>query len=272
MNAAAAPARVRTGTAAGVYYEVHGDGAPLFLGFPLMASYAAIFGTAAARVRHDFLAGLADRYRVLLVDYPSIGASATVPPHEFTLERACADLLAVADDAGFERFAWWGGTFGAVVGLALAARTDRVAALVCAGWSPLGTPYADMVRGARSYGDDPPPHARVILRTPGQYAQWSAFYGSVPGDWDRAVVPRIQCPRLVVYGADTESSVGDVSLPIAATLRARRAELVSLGWQMREVAGQGAGLILDAAALVPAVRPFLDSVPFDSNSVQGANR
>lgn len=270
MTAAAPVPRVATGrTAGGVHFEVHGEGTPLFFGFPLLASYAQVFGAAAAPVKQGFLDRLTDRYRVLLVDYPSIGGSETVPPAELTLERVCADMLATADAAGFDRFAWWGGTFGAVVGLALAARTDRVAALVCAGWPPLGVPYAAMVRGARSYGGDPPPHARVMLRHPSQYAQWSTFYGSVPADWDAATVPRIRCPRLVVYGASAESSVGDVPLPLAATIRARRAELESLGWRVAELADRDGTLILDPAALAPVGRTFLDSVLTDSTSAKG---
>ncbi len=137
-----------------------------------------------------------------------------------------------------ERFAWWGGTFGAVTGIALAARSDRVSALVCAGWPPLGAPYADMVRGARAQLADPPPHARVILREPAQYAQWSTFYASVAAVDEAAQLARLRCPRLVVFGANAESSVGDVPLPLAATIRARRAELEHAGWRLAEVAGR----------------------------------
>lgn len=247
-------------TARGVHFEVHGTGEPLFLGFPMMASYSAIFGAAAAATQRGFLDRLADRYRVLVVDYPSIGGSATIPPHELTIDRVCDDMLAVADAAGFGKFAWWGGTFGAVTGLALAARSERVSALVCAGWSPLGIPYADMVRAATEQLHDPPPHARVVLREPAQYAQWSTFYGSLGPDWERRTVARIRCPRAVIYGEHAESSVGRFPLPLAATIRASRPELDELGWHVVELPGADAGVILDAAALVPAARRFLDTV------------
>ena len=254
-------------SAGGVYYEVHGDGVPLFLGFPVLASYAQVFGSVVAHVKQGFLDRLTDRYRVLLVDYPSIGGSATIPPAELTLDRACTDLLAVADAAGFERFAWWGGTFGAVAGLALAARSDRVTALVCAGWPPLGAPYAEMARGALAQLADPPMHARVMLREPAQYAQWPSFYASVAAADAAGQLARIRCPRSVIYGADAESSVGDVPLPLAATIRARRAELERAGWRLDEIAGADATLILDPARLVPAARAFLDSVlPYSSIS------
>jgi pimeloyl-ACP methyl ester carboxylesterase len=247
-------------TSSGVYFEVHGTGTPLFLGFPVMASHALVFGDAAAQMRTGFLAGLTDRYQVLLVDYPSIGRSTTIPPLDLTVDRVCDDMLAVADAAGVKGFAWWGGTFGAVTGLALAARTDQVDALVCAGWSPLGTPYAGMVAAARAQLNDPPPHTRVILRDPGQYAQWSTFYGSLGDGWEAQTVQRIRCPRAVIYGDRAESSVGDCPLPIAATLRDRAPELRQLGWQLIEVPDADASLILDPDRLVPPARRFLDSI------------
>ena len=110
-----------TDTRSGIYYEIHGKGIPLLLGFPIFASYAQVFGaTQAITVRDGFLARLTDRYRVLLIDYPSIGGSATIAPEELTADRACADHLAVADAAGFDSFAFWGYTFGAATGLQLA--------------------------------------------------------------------------------------------------------------------------------------------------------
>lgn len=261
MTAVATGARASGGvTAGGLRFAIHGTGRPLFLGFPLMASHAAIFGAAAGATLDGFLARLTDRYRVLLVDYPSIGGSATIPPGALTIDRVCDDMLTVADAAGFDRFAWWGGTFGAVTGLALAARTARVGALVCAGWSPLGIPYPAIVRAARAQEHDPPPHARVVLREPAQYAQWSTFYGSLGRDWESRTAPNVRCPRAVIYGERAESAVGDCPLPLAATIRARRDELEALGWRVVELPGADAGAILDPGALVPAAREFLDSV------------
>ena len=51
-----------------IYSEVHGDGAPLLLGFPMMASQAEVFGEFGAATLTGYLDGLTDRYRVLLVD------------------------------------------------------------------------------------------------------------------------------------------------------------------------------------------------------------
>ncbi|MGH8033695.1 MAG: hypothetical protein ACREO9_00610, partial [Lysobacterales bacterium] len=67
---------------AGVYYELHGRGQPLFLSFPVMASHAEIFGKDGAAVLHGYLERLTDCYSVLLADYPSIGKSDSIPPEE----------------------------------------------------------------------------------------------------------------------------------------------------------------------------------------------
>lgn len=247
----------------GIYYEVHGrpSGKPLFLAFPMMASQGEIFGAAQATVLNGFLERLTDRYRVLVADYPSIGKSADIPTDQFTVERACSDMLAVADAAGFERFAWWGGTVGAIIGLHLASTTNRLSALVSASWPPLGAQYADMLRGAQISLPDPPPHARVILRNPDQYAQWVTFYGSLQAWPEAQAIARIRCPRMVFFGSNAKASVGkDIPIAYAQTIRTRRAELESMGWRVIEVPDRDSSLIMDPATAVPLVREFLDPV------------
>ncbi len=263
MSAHGAPPAVTSGTTrSGIYFEVHGRAGPLlFLGFPVTASPDAIPSMGGSPAGPRFLAGLTDRYRVLVADYPSLGRSSTIPSAEFTVDRVCADLLEVADAAGFARFAWWGGTFGAIAGLQLATRTDRITALVSAGWPPLGGPYAAMLEGTRINAIDPPPHARMILREPAQYQQWVTFYESLAG-WpeEAAAVRRLSCPRLVAFGANAEADVAGIPLHPAATIRARRTELEALGWQVIEVPDRDSALILDPETLVPIVRRFLDTV------------
>src|SRR5215471_16727231 len=76
---------------------------------------------------------LTDRYRVVVIaDLATDNSSAGIAA--FTADRVCADILAIADAAGVERFAWYGFSFGGVVGLQLASRTNRLSALVCGGW------------------------------------------------------------------------------------------------------------------------------------------
>ncbi len=247
-----------TDTRSGIYYEVHGQGAPLLLGFPVFASHSEIFGQAQAGVREGFLARLTDRYRVLLIDYPSIGRSETIAPSMLTAERVCADHLAVADAAGFTRFAYWGYTFGAATGLQLATRSDRLTALVIGGWTPLGGQYEDMMNGARVHIDNPPPHSLAVLRTPSQYAQWATFWQSLV-KWPEATeVPRIRCPRLAFAGAQGDTEAGGIAIRYASTLRARRTQIEALGWTVLMFEGHGHAVGLDPATVVPPVRKFLD--------------
>jgi pimeloyl-ACP methyl ester carboxylesterase len=242
-----------------IHVAVHGHGVPLLLGFPLMASQAEIFGETGAAVLRGYLDRLADRYRVLLVDYPSIGRSGSIPPGELTADRVCADLLRAADLAGFDRFAYWAHSWGGGVGLQLAARTDRLTALVCSGWPPLGGPYAELLEGARRNVADPPSYALAVLRDRAQYAQWVTYAESVQGWPERAALARLTCPRLAIAGARGDSDAGGVEIPIASRIRAHRPELEALGWVVREIPDRDHGMCMDPEAVVPAVRAFLDA-------------
>jgi len=247
--------------ATAIHFEVHGAGVPLFLGFPIMASHAEIFGEVGAAVLRGYLDRLTDRYRVLLVDYPSIGKSPSIPAAELTADRVCADLLDVADAAGFDRFAWWGYSWGGAVGLQLASRTDRLSALVCGGWPPLGAQYAELLRISREAAPNPPASSMAVLRDPSQYAQWVAFYESIR-EWPEAkAIARFACPRMAFAGSNGDPTAGhEVPIKIATTIRERRAELETMGWWVREIPGRDHSVCLDPATVVPVVREFLDSV------------
>ncbi|WP_437733946.1 alpha/beta fold hydrolase [Sorangium sp. So ce1335] len=236
-----------------IHHETHGQGAPLLLGFPLMAS--AWPGDPELAVLKGYLDRLTDRYRVLVVDYPQlgpgIGKSDPIPASELTADRVCADLLAVADAAGFDRFAFWGFSWGGVVGLQLACRTDRLTALVCGGWPPLGAPYGDMLRITRKMAAAPEVPVRVD--------QFVTFYESVQGWPEAEAVERIACPRMAFTGSEDEMDYpGEIKLRIAATLRERRRELEQLGWHVTEIPGRDHGVFTDPATVVPTVREFLD--------------
>jgi len=245
-----------------VYYEVHGpeDGVPLFLGFPLMASYSSIFGQDQAAVKYGYLSRLTDRYRVLLADYPNVGRTMVPAPDQMTPDRVYSDLLSVADAAGFDRFAYCGHLWGAINGLMLASRSDRVSALVCGTWPPLGAPYSDMLRGVEMQLAEPPPHAMVILRNPEQYAQWHTFYSGMQ-EWPEAdVAAAIACPRIALIGSEAESSVAGIPLRLVERFREARPRLEAMGWTVREIPGAGTAAMLDPELTVPEMRKWLDQV------------
>lgn len=243
----------------GVYYELHGQGEPLFLSFPVMASHSDIFGAAAGAVRDSYLAQLVDRYQVLLVDYPSIGRSADIPPDQLTADKVCDDLTRVMDDAGFERCIYWGYSWGAAVGLQLVSRADRFTTLVIGGWPPLGAQYDAALRASLEQIDDPPEAVQVVLRTPAQYAQWSTFYKSVQ-EWPEAeVAASIQCPRMAFVGAEGDTDAGTEDILNATILKANQDRLEVMGWTIRIIDGAGHDIALRPEQLVPIVRAFLDS-------------
>lgn len=245
--------------ASGISYELHGSGAPLMLAFPMMASAREIFGDAAAQTQRRFVDAFADRYRVLVMDYPGIGASADIAPEALTAERVVRDWLRVAQAAGFGSFAFWGYSWGAAAGLQLAARTDRLTAFAIGGWPPLGAPYDEILRASTAHAADPPPSSLVVLRSPAQYAQWSTFYRSIAGWDERAAAAALRCPRLVVYGERGDSSSKDVALPIASRIRAHRDELEGLGWNVVEISGRDHSVGLDPDVMAPLLRAFFDS-------------
>ncbi len=248
--------------ATGVFFALHGaaDGRPLMVTLPLMASFGEIFGADLEPVLHGYLSRLTDRYRVLLVDYPSIGRSRDIAPQDLTADRVCADLLGVATAAGFARFAYWGYSWGGNAGLQLATRTDRLTALVVGGWPALGAPYDALLAAARRKLPNPEPSSLKVLRSPAQYAQW-VHYGESLAGWDeRAAVARIACPRLNLFGADGDLVEAGIAVPIASAIRAHRSELQALGWRVHEIAGHGHALCLQPELAVPPVRAFLDEV------------
>lgn len=244
----------------GVFYTLHGQGQPLLIGLPLMASHTALFGPESQAMLDGYLGALTDRYRVMLIDYPGIGASRDIAPHELTAERVCEDLLGVADAAGFERFVYWGYSWSGAVGLQLATRTDRLDALVIGGWPPLGGPYRAILAAARRKLPNPEPSSLKVLRSPAQYAQWIHYYESMLHWPEREAVVAIGCPRLVYFGAEGDLAEAGIPVRIASAIRHHRPELEQRGWVVHEQPGQGHGGMAQPEHSVPLVRSFLDRV------------
>jgi pimeloyl-ACP methyl ester carboxylesterase len=92
---------------------------------------------------------LSPTFRVVAADYEghrmARPAAGTLTP-----ENVTADLLAIADAAGAETFAYYGYSWLALSGLQLALRTDRLTALAMGGFPPLDGPYAGMLAVTRA--------------------------------------------------------------------------------------------------------------------------
>jgi pimeloyl-ACP methyl ester carboxylesterase len=226
--------------------------------------------------------GLGDAFRVVAFDYE--GHVLRVPkPDTLTPANVAGDLLAVADAAGADRFAYYGYSWLALAGLQLAIRTDRLAALVMGGFPPLDGPYAQMLRvtaathamassapAPSTATTSPPPEepsdqpdwSRVeVSLTEAQTRQFVTLYQALQGFDDRAAQAQIGGPRLCFVGAADEITYGErwggVRVSFAGLVIDRRAELEALGWQVRVLEGLDHTQAMQAVHVLPVLRPWL---------------
>jgi pimeloyl-ACP methyl ester carboxylesterase len=197
-------------------------------------------------------------------------------PAELTPDLIAADFLAVADAAGADRFVYYGYSWLALSGLQLALRTDRLDALVMGGYPPLGGPYAEMLAVTR---------ATYELAAAGPAAPET---NAEPGDWDSVDVAlsteqtrqfvtlyealqdfddrtaELTCPRLCFAGSadriEYSERWGGVTVDIAGPLQRNRAELAARGWTVEVLDGLDHMGAMQAAAVLPVVRPWLAEV------------
>ena len=238
------------GTAlASVRYESHGRGPALFLGSPISANRAG--GDPLAAIRQGYLDRLTDRYQVIVMDYPPVGADAVGAVDSFDPDHVCADILAVADAAGVDRFAWYGYSWGGVVGLQLAGRTTRLSAVICGGWPPIGASYRDMAAIAQ----------RLAERARSADAQLMATFYRALEQWrDEEAVSRFTCPRMTFVGRDDSITTAGYTVRVGPLVAERQAELERMGWNVHVVDDVRHDLFMRPEAVVPLMRAFLDPV------------
>jgi pimeloyl-ACP methyl ester carboxylesterase len=224
--------------------------------------------------------GLSDAFQVVAFDYE--GHCLQVPKADtLTPANLAGDLLAVADAAGADRFAWYGYSWLALAGLQLAIRTDRLWALAMGGFPPLDGPYGPMLQVTTATHEmavanaaSPPPappagepggewdwsQVQVSL-TEAQTRQFVTLYQALRGFDDRAAQARLTCPRLCFVGSADEIAYdqrwGGVRVSMADPLIGRRAELEALGWQVRVLEGLDHTQAMQAAHVLPVLRPWL---------------
>jgi pimeloyl-ACP methyl ester carboxylesterase len=230
--------------------------------------------------------GLSDAFQVVAFDYE--GHVLAVPkPDTLTPANLTGDLLAVAEVAGADRFAFYGYSWLAVAGLQLAIDRDRLWALAMGGWPPLEGPYAEMLAVTRAThamavansaspagtgtaskpSEEPsgePDWSQVELTlSEAQTRQFVTLYQALQDFDDRAAQARLGCPRLCfVGGADQityDERWGGVRVDMAGPVSRRRAELEALGWQVRVLEGLDHLQAMQAAQVLPILRPWLSA-------------
>lgn len=221
--------------------------------------------------------GLRDAFRVVAFDYEG-HLLANPKPDTLTPDNITRDLLAVADAAGAERFAYYGYSLHAVTGLQLAIRTDRLSALVMGGYPPIDGPNAEMLRHTTAAHElaKTPPSSPETDPVPGDWStvemtlsapqtrQFVTLYQALQHFDDRAAQAQIACPRMCFAGSNDEIAYderwGDVVVRIAAPLIQHRAELERYGWQVHVLDGLDHMQAMQAANVLPILRPWLTSV------------
>jgi pimeloyl-ACP methyl ester carboxylesterase len=232
--------------------------------------------------------GLSDAFRVVAFDYE--GHVLAVPkPDTLTPANVARDLLAVADAAGADRFAYYGYSWLAAAGLQLAIRTDRLAALAMGGFPPLEGPYAQMLQVttathemAMANAASPPSTATAspsseqpsdgspgepdwsqaqLTLTEAQTRQFVTLYQALRDFDDRAAQARLTGPRLCFVGSADQITYdqrwGGVQVSLAGPVIRRRAELEALGWQVQVLEGLDHTQAMQAAQVLPILRPWL---------------
>jgi pimeloyl-ACP methyl ester carboxylesterase len=276
-------ARLHDGSA--IEVQVHGEGPALLLPVnprPVEGPQAEVlrrWGNDPALGR-SLVDGLKDGFRVVAFDYE--GHVLAIPkPDTLVPDNIARDFLAVADSAGADRFAWYGYSWLALSGLQLAIRTDRVSALVMGGFPPIDGPYAEYLRvtaathrlaaetragtapqtTAPTASDEVDWSSVEVTMSEAQTRQFVTLYRALQGFDDRAAQARLACPRLCFAGSADEIDYGErwggVRVRLARPLLERRAELEGYGWDVRVLDGLDHTQAMQAASVLPVLRPWL---------------
>src|SRR5579859_2184455 len=249
--------------------EAHGAGPTLLLPVnpqPVIGPQAEQmrqYGTDPA-LGQSLIQGLSDAFRVVAFDYE--GQCLRIPkPDTLTPANTANDLLAVADAVGADRFAYYGYSWLAMIGLQLAIRTDRLWALVLGGFPPLNGPYEEMLRvttaayemasGARVTPSADESEWSGVSLSRDQTRQFVTLYQALQEFDDRAAQAQITCPRLCFVGSADEiqygKSWGDVYVSLAGPIIRERTQLEALGWDVRVLDGLDHMQAMQAAQVVP---------------------
>lgn len=230
-----------------------------------------------------FIEGLKDRFQVLYFDYE--GHRLRHPnPVNLTPETIVKDLLQIADEMNVKKFSYYGYSWLALVGLQLALRTDRLESLIMGGFPPLDGPYKEMmVVTNKTYEqaldnqnsnvlheqeDDRNPEKvdwdNIIVKIDtNQTKQFVTMYKNLMTFNDRDIQHKLAIPKLafagekdtIVYG----ENFGSVTVDIVGILQKNKQELVSLGWDVEILKGNGMDhtKAMQPITVLPLIKPWL---------------
>ncbi|HWL48508.1 MAG TPA: alpha/beta hydrolase [Acidimicrobiia bacterium] len=221
--------------------------------------------------------GLQDIVTVVAFDYEG-HVLAAPKPDTLTPSSISSDVLAIADAAGADTFAYYGYSWLALAGLQLAIRTNRLTALVMGGYPPLDGPYAEMldVTAATHRMASEPGSAAPTTDRPSEPGDWSTvefdmpepqarqfltLYESLQDFDDRGVLSQLDCPRLCFAGSEDQIVYDErwrgTHVDIAGPLKDNRHELEAAGWSVCLLEGLDHAQAMQPDNVLPVIRPWL---------------
>lgn len=221
--------------------------------------------------------GLSPDYRVISADYEGHRLSHPAPD-TLTPDNLAADLLAIADAAGTDRFAYYGYSWLALAGLQVALRTDRLWGLVMGGYPPADGPYAAMLsvtRAAHAMATAPRTRQSDASATvepgdwesvdvsadPQQTKQFVTLYEALEDFDDTKAQQRLTIPRLAFAGSEDDITYGptwgDTVVRIAEPLSRHRDQLIADGWSVELLPGLDHLGAMHGSRVLPVLRDWL---------------
>ena len=199
----------------------------------------------AGKDRQDwYKAGYVERlesdFTLITVDMRGSGDSEFLTQiSDFTIDKICDDLFAVADACGAQRFAIWGYSFGGNIARYLGARSDRITALAV-----IGVPFGPAVDESfdlfindylEKYGhmtspnqdgeaSQPKPKSKIKAHIPVFVACFQAMR-----DWPSIEPADLKCPAMLLVGTRNKSTMNYV--------QSERSALDSAGIQVKIITG-----------------------------------
>ncbi|MBB6402831.1 alpha/beta hydrolase [Arthrobacter sp. AZCC_0090] len=228
----------------------------------------------------NLVKGLARSHRVIVADYEG-HRMAHPAPDTLSPLNVTADLLAIADAADAEAFAYYGYSWLALCGLQLAIRTDRLWALAMGGYPPLDGPYESMLAvtraahsmAAQSANQVPSPASDVepgdwdsipVQTNEAQTRQFVTLYEALQDfDDSSALVPR-DLPRLAFAGAEDRIEYGpewgSVHVKIGEPLALHKQSLIEAGWDVQVLPGHDHISAMHSSVVLPLLTDWLQGI------------
>jgi pimeloyl-ACP methyl ester carboxylesterase len=226
----------------------------------------------------NFINGLNDKFNVVAFDYEG-HRMAHPAPDTLTPDNITHDILAIADAAGAEKFAYYGYSWLALCALQLGIRTDRLWALIMGAYPPIDGPYKEMWAVTKATYEmalhPPAPVAKKqstdaydwdsveLTISADQTKQFFTLYNTLQDFDDRAVQSKLTCPRLCFVGSkdtqDYREKWGGVTVDMAAPLVTKADELKKYGWDVQVLEGLDHISAMQPTNALPVIQPWLIS-------------